>query len=250
MKISAVIITYNEERNIERCLNSLSGVADEIIVVDSFSTDKTPDLCRKFDVNFVQHPFADFAAQKNFGNSLTENKFVLSVDADEALSESLRESIINWKTNSSTDALQINRLTNYCGKWIKHGGWYPDAKYRLFDKAKARWTGEKVHEYLEIDNDAVKGKLNGDLLHYSFYTIEQHLTTINKYSTLKAEINFEKGKKASLFKILFAPGFKFLKIYFLKGAFRDGWSGFVIAKNSAYSDFLKHAKLRQIELEN
>ncbi|NEN24822.1 glycosyltransferase family 2 protein [Cryomorpha ignava] len=250
MKISAVIITYNEERNIERCLNSLSGVADEIIIVDSFSTDKTADLCRKFDVNFVQHPFADFAAQKNFGNSLTENKFVLSLDADEALSESLRESIINWKTNSYTDALQINRLTNYCGKWIKHGGWYPDAKYRLFDKAKARWTGEKVHEYLEIDNDAVKGKLNGDLFHYSFYTIEQHLTTINKYSTLKAEINFEKGKKASLFKILFAPWFKFLKIYFLKAAFRDGWRGFVIAKNSAYSDFLKHAKLRQMELEN
>lgn len=250
MKISAVVITFNEERNIERCLKSLMGVADEVIVVDSFSVDNTAEICGKFGVNFVQHPFADFAAQKNFGNSLTENKFILSLDADEALSEPLRESILHWKSNSSTEVLQINRLTNYCGKWIKHGGWYPDAKYRLFDKSKARWTGEKVHEYLEINSNAINGKLSGDLLHYSFYTIEQHLNTINKYSTLKAEINFQKGKKSSLFKILFAPGFKFFKIYFLKAAFRDGWRGFVIAKNSAYSDFLKQAKLRQMGLEN
>lgn len=250
MKISAVVITYNEERNIERCLNSLMGVADEIIVVDSFSTDRTGEICQKFGVNFVQHPFADFAAQKNFGNSLAEHAFILSLDADEALSETLRESILDWKKNSSIAVLQVNRITNYCGKWIKHGGWYPDAKYRLFDKSKARWAGEKVHEFLDIDSAATKGKLQGDLLHYSFYTIEQHLNTINKYSSLKAEINFEKGKKSSLFKILFAPAFKFLKIYVLKAAFRDGWRGFVIAKNSAYSDFLKHAKLRQMELED
>ena len=250
MKISAVIITYNEERNIERCLKSLEGVADEIIVVDSFSTDRTAEICQNFGVNFVEHPFADFATQKNFGNHLTSYDFILSLDADEALSEPLRKSILDWKKNSSSDVLRINRLTNFCGKWIYHSGWYPDAKYRLFNKSKARWAGEKVHEYLEIDNGAAKGNLEGDLLHYSFYTIDQHLNTINKYSTLKAEINFQKGKKSSLLKILFAPGFKFFKIFILKAGFRDGWRGFVIAKNSAYSDFLKHAKLRQMELEN
>src|SRR5690606_31215161 len=136
-----------------------------------------------------------------------------SLDADEALSDQLKESINNWKKNSSTEVLQLNRITNYCGKWIKYCGWYPDAKYRLFDKTKARWTGEKVHEYLEIDDVAIKGKLIGDLLHYSFYTIQQHLHTINTYSTLKAEIYFANGKKSSLVKIIFAPGFKFLKIY-------------------------------------
>src|SRR5690606_38088342 len=118
------------------------------------------------------------------------------------------------------------------------------------NKSKARWAGEKVHESLEIDNGAAKGNLEGDLLQYSCYTIDQHLNTINKYSTLKAEINFQKAKKSSLLKILFAPGFKFFKIFILKAGFRDGWRGFVIAKNSAYSDFLKHAKLRQMELEN
>src|SRR5690606_14587692 len=115
-------------------------------------------------------------------NALSQNKYILSLDADEALSDKLRESIQNWKLKGATDALQINRLTNFCGKWIEHGGWYPDAKYRLFDKSKARWAGERVHEYLEIDRSSIKGKLSGDIHHYSFYTIDQHLDTINKYS--------------------------------------------------------------------
>lgn len=248
-KISAVIITKNEERNIERCLISLKGVADEIIVVDSFSTDKTADICKRMNVQFVEHAFADYASQKNYGNSLTQFPYILSLDADEALSLELRKSIQLWRKEGGADVLKVNRLTNFCGDWVKHGGWYPDAKYRLFNKAKARWAGEKVHEYLEIDKSAKKGKLEGDLLHYSFYTIEQHLSTINKFSTLKAEISFEKGKKSNLFKTLAAPGFKFLKVYMLKGGFRDGWRGFVIAKNSAYSDFLKQTKLKQLEAE-
>lgn len=248
-EISAVIITKNEERNIERCIISLKGVADEIIVVDSFSTDKTADICKRLKVKFVENIFKDYASQKNYGNSLTQFPYILSLDADEALSLELRKSIQQWKSGGGADVLKVNRLTNFCGDWIKHSGWYPDAKFRMFDKTKARWAGEKVHEYLDIDKNAKKGKLEGDLLHYSFYTIEQHLSTINKFSTLKAEINFDKGKKSSLLKTMVAPRFKFFKVYLLKGGFRDGWRGYVIAKNSAYSDFLKHAKLKQLEVE-
>lgn len=246
IKISAVIITFNEERNIKRCLESLKGIADEIVVVDSYSTDRTPEICEMYDVKFIQNPFTDFAAQKNFANSHTNHKFILSLDADESLSKKLRTSILNWKESGNHDAIKINRSNNYCGKWIKYSGWYPDSKYRLFDKTKARWTGEKVHEYLEVDEDAQKGKIEGDILHYSVYTIEQHIATINKYSTLKAEINFEKKKNTSYFKIILGPRIKFFKIFILKGGFRDGWSGYLIAKNSSYSDFLKHAKLRQL----
>ncbi len=243
-KISAAIITFNEQRNIKRCLDSLEGIADEIVVVDSYSTDKTPEICRTYDLKFVQHPFADFAAQKNFAIAQTSHKFILSMDADEALSEKLRSSILSWKNSGSQDALKMNRLNSYCGQWIKHSGWYPDSKFRLFDKTKARWAGEKVHEYLDIDKDAQKGKLEGDMLHYSVHSIEQHVDTINKYSSLKAEINFEKGKSSGFIKLFFGPLIKFLKIFIFKGGFRDGLSGYLIAKNSAYSDFLKHSKLR------
>lgn len=200
--ISAVIITFNEERNIAPCLESLAGVADEIIVVDSFSTDATAEICRSYNVNFVQHPFENYADQKNFGNSLAQHAFILSLDADEVLSDTLKESVLKWKKSGSNKAMQVYRLTNYCGKWIKHCGWYPDAKYRLFDKSKARWAGEKVHEFLDIDAEVPKGKLDGDLLHYSYHSIRQHIDTINKYSELKAEIMFENGKSVSLIKIL------------------------------------------------
>ena len=247
--ISAVIITKNEERNIERCIISLKGVADEIIVVDSFSTDKTAAICSRLGVHFTEKEFVDYASQKNYGNSLTKFPYILSLDADEALSMDLRKSIQSWKNTAGPDVLKVNRLTNFCGEWIKHGGWYPDAKFRLFDKTKARWAGEKVHEFLEVDKNAIKGNLKGDLLHFSFYTIEQHLSTINKFSTLKAEIHFEKGKKSNLLKTLVAPGFKFFKVYILKGGFRDGWRGYVIARNSAYSVFLKYSKLKQLEVE-
>lgn len=241
--VSAVIITFNEEKNISRCLDSLSGIADEILVIDSYSKDKTAEICAEYGVKFIAHTFQDYASQKNYGNSLTSHDFILSLDADEALSEPLREAILKWKNTGSPDVMRVKRLTNYCGKWIKHCGWYPDAKYRLFDKKRARWAGERVHEYLEIDPDASKGELSGDLHHYSFYTIDQHLNTINKYSGLKAEIMFEKGKKPHIFKLIVNPAVRFLRDYFFKQGFRDGFYGFVISANSSYSVFLKYVKL-------
>lgn len=248
-KISAVIITYNEEKNIQKCIEALQYVVDEIVVIDSFSTDNTAAICNHFQVEFIENAFEDYATQKNFGNTQAEHEYILSVDADEVLSPKLQKSIADWKRSGKGDVMEVDRITNFCGKWIKHSGWYPDKKIRLFDKTKARWAGEKVHEFLKVDADAKKGKLQGRLLHYSFHTIEQHVQTVNKFSTLKAEIKYEKGEKATFFKLMLSPMAKFFKIYFLKFGFMDGWSGFVIAKNSAFGDYLKYAKLKQMHLE-
>lgn len=244
--LSAVIITFNEERNIGRCLESLRGVADEIVVIDSHSTDQTRNICEKFEVRFLQNPFEDYASQKNFGNRQAIHRHILSLDADEALSGTLRDSIIAWKKSGSSDAARMNRLTSFCGQWIRHGGWYPDTKIRVFDKTCARWAGEKVHEFLEVDPAARVALLSGDLLHYSFYSIRQHLDTINKYSELKAGIMFAKGKRAGTVKLLLSPPVRFLRDYFFKKGFRDGFYGFVIAANSSYSVFLKYIKLRSL----
>lgn len=246
-KISAVIITYNEEKNIGKCLKALQYVVDEIVVIDSFSTDKTPSICKAYGVNFIQRAFTDYADQKNFGNSHAAHPFILSIDADEVLSATLQKSIIDWKSRGKNDVLELDRITSFCGKWIKHSGWYPDKKYRLFDKTKAQWAGEKVHEFLQIAPDAKKGRLKGKLLHYSFHSIDQHMATVNRFSTLKAEIKHEKGEKATWFKIFFSPKVKFLKIYFLKLGFLDGWRGYVIARNSAFGDYLKYIKLKEKE---
>ena len=245
-QISVVIITFNEERNIERCILSVKNVADEIIVVDAFSTDKTEEICKKHNVNFVQRKFDGYSNQKNFANSLTSNPFILSLDADEELSNELIDSILKIKMNPKFDVFYFNRKSNYCGKWIKHGGWYPDSQFRLFDKSKVKWNKSIVHERIEYDKNTSVGFLKGDLLHYTIATNEEHLKVIDKYSTLKSIEMFEKGRKANFLKIIFATIFKFLKHYILKLGFLDGYFGFKIALNSAYSSYLKYAKLRKL----
>ena len=244
-QISATIITYNEEKNIERCLKSLQGVADEIIVVDSFSKDKTKEICLKYNVQFFERDFTDYSDQKNWAIEQTKYPVILSIDADEELSEKLKKNILEVKNNWKADGYYFNRLTNYCGKWIKHSGWYPDKQFRLWDKEKGKWNGNKIHEKVQLEKNSIIQNLKGDLLHYSFYTIEQHISQINKYSELKAEQLHQKGKKSSAFKIIFSPLFKFIKHYFFYLGFLDGFYGFVICVNSAHSAFLKQIKLRQ-----
>jgi glycosyltransferase involved in cell wall biosynthesis len=246
IKISAVVITFNEARNIGRCIESLIGVADEIVVLDSFSTDQTKEICEGFGVEFHTHAFDGYAEQKNRGNLIAKNSVILSLDADEALDNTLRESILRAKANWNTDAYALKRLTNYCGTWIRHSGWYPDTKIRLFDKSVARWEARKVHEFLSIKKGAKVEKLEGDLLHYSFYTVQQHMDTVNKFSTLKAEQLYESGKRANYLQMIVAPPFKFFKQFVLKAGFLDGYAGFVIAVNSAHGVFLKYAKLRML----
>jgi (heptosyl)LPS beta-1,4-glucosyltransferase len=153
VKISAVILTFNEEKNIERCLDSLVGVVDEIIVMDSFSTDYTEKICLRYSVSFIQRKWEGYAQAKNYGNSLAENDIILSIDADEALSKELQNDIIERKKSGFTGCFRVKRLNNYCGKWIKHCGWYPDKKIRVFDKKRTAWKGDFVHETLEISKE-------------------------------------------------------------------------------------------------
>ncbi|MFM6935613.1 MAG: glycosyltransferase family 2 protein, partial [Flavobacteriales bacterium] len=174
MKITGVIITFNEERNIERCLLSLKAVCDEILVLDSFSTDRTEEICRKNQVKFIQHAFDGHIQQKNRAMQLAETEWVLSLDADEALTKELEVAILNIKENPIYQAYAFNRLTNYCGHWVKHSGWYPDTKTRLVQKNLARWTGVNPHDRLELTDGGKVQTLKGDLLHFSYYSKEDH----------------------------------------------------------------------------
>ena len=252
MQISAVIITKNEERNIERCLQSLQGVVDEIIVVDSFSTDKTEVICQKYKVKFFQKEWLGYAEQKNYANSLSNNDLILSIDADEALSEELKRSILSilhQEQNNGHFVCQINRLTNYCGKWIYHFGWYPDKKIRIFNRQTAKWTGT-VHETLSFSGDSEVISLKGDLFHYSYYSIAEHIAQANKYSTLSAEEYFEKNKKYSILSSLFKSIWRFKRDYLFKCGFLDGFYGFVICYINAITTFLKYLKLKQLYKKN
>ncbi|NLA50083.1 MAG: glycosyltransferase family 2 protein, partial [Bacteroidales bacterium] len=150
-EISGIIISYNEEKHIGKCLASLQGIVDEIIVVDSHSDDSTRDICSKFNVRFIEHPFQGYVEQKNFALSFACNKYVLSLDADEELSEELRKSILEIKDNPESDAYKFNRFTNYCGRWMKYSGWYPDSHIRLFNTEKGKWAGTNPHDKLKMN---------------------------------------------------------------------------------------------------
>lgn len=246
IQISATVITLNEERNIARCIDALKKIADEIVVLDSGSTDGTQRICEEKGVTFHTRPFDDYAAQKNQAADLATHDFILSVDADEAPSDLLRASIFAAKANQTADVYSMDRLTSYCGHWVKHCGWYPDTKIRLYDRRKAQWTGKRIHEKVTPETGARLARLEGDLLHYSFYTIDQHMATVNRFSTLKAELLHEKGRGAPFLKMILSAPVKFLKIFVFKAGFLDGSAGFHIAVNSAHGDYLKYAKLREL----
>lgn len=244
-KLSIVIITFNEEKNIKACLEAVVGLSDDIIVVDSFSTDETRTICESYsNVNFVLHKWEGYAKQKNFANSLVKNKFLLSLDADEVISPELRSSIEN--TESFNAAYEFSRLTNYCGSWVHHSGWYPDAKIRIFPKEGSYWEGDFVHETLVIPDRLKVIRLIGDLHHYSYHRIEDHYNQIEKYSTLHAEKMMHAGKKADFLKQYISPSFKFFRTYFLQLGFLDGKAGYDIARISAKAVRLKYHKLKQL----
>jgi glycosyltransferase involved in cell wall biosynthesis len=244
-KLTAVLITFNEEKNIGRCLASLQGVCDEIVVMDSFSTDLTEEICRKEDVSFLQHKWLGYAGSKNLANEKASNNWILSIDADEALSPQLRDSILGVKEKLSNKFYSFNRITNYCGTWIRHSGWYPDTKIRIFNREKAHWEGT-LHEKLIFDQRIPVEILKGDLLHYSYYTPGDHERQIERYSTLAAQEMKTKGKKPWILKEIFLPISKFIETYIIKKGFLDGRAGFNISVMTAKATKLKYQKLRQL----
>ena len=247
MKISVVVITFNEEKNIARCLESVKNIADEIIVVDSFSTDETCSIAASYGAKIIHHKFEGHIQQKNFAKNLSSNDFVLSLDADEALDDDLKKSILEIKSNSSFDGYKMNRLTNYCGKWIHHSGWYPDTKLRLWNKNKGNWGGENPHdEFFLVPNSCTK-HLKGNILHYSYYTLADHDKQIQYFTNIASKAAFANGKRSSILKIIFSPTIKFLKMYFFQLGFLDGYFGFVIARKSAFAAFLKYKKLEKLK---
>jgi glycosyltransferase involved in cell wall biosynthesis len=247
IKISVVIITYNEEKNIERCLNSVQNVADEIVVVDSFSTDKTENICKKYNVIFIKHKFEGHIQQKNFALTQSTNDYILSLDADEELSDELKKSILEIKNNWTCDGYTFNRMTNYCGKWIHHTCWYPDRKLRLFDKKKGEWGGTNPHDKFILNKGCSKSFLKGDLLHYNYYEIREHILKINKYSDISSKNLIKKGKKTNIPFIIIRIILRFIRDYFIKLGFLDGWRGFVICVNAAFGNYLKYIKLYEFQ---
>jgi glycosyltransferase involved in cell wall biosynthesis len=245
-EISAVIITLNEERNIERCLESLAGVADEIIVVDSFSTDRTIELCEKYGARVIRNSFDGYIQQKNFAVSRARYPVVLSLDADELLSEELIESIQRVKADWKYDGYFCNRINNYCGKWIRHTSWYPDKKLRLWDKRKGSWMGLNPHDRVEMTKGSRTGLLEGNIKHYSYNSISEHIAQINRFTDISARSYFNNGKKSGYIRIMVNPIWRLFRELIIRKGILGGYYGFVISVILSFETFLKYIKLKQL----
>ncbi|MCF8366644.1 MAG: glycosyltransferase family 2 protein [Bacteroidales bacterium] len=246
-KLSVVIITFNEERNIARCLSSVKDVADDIVVVDSFSTDNTKSICESYGARVIEHAFEGHISQKNFAIWQAKYPHQLSLDADEALTDELKKEILKVKENWITDGYRMNRLANYCGKWIRHSGWYPDPKLRLYDSRKGNWGGLDPHDKFEMFPGSKVEFLKGDILHYTYYTIEEHVAQSNKFSSIAAKALIEKGKPVYFIQIITNPVAKFIRNYILRLGFLDGFYGFIICQGAAHETFLKYVKALQFK---
>jgi len=249
-KLSIIIITLNEEKNIGRCLNSVKEVADEVVVVDSLSTDRTKEICMAEGTRFIEQPFLGYIEQKNFALAQANYPFVLSLDADEALSEKLKQSILEVKQNPDADGYTMNRLTNYCGQWIHHCGWYPDTKLRLWNIHKGHWEGLFIHEKVKMQSNAKIGRLTGDLLHYSYYTLEEHYRQAEKFSTIAATKVKRTNRLMLGIKIIIKPVAKFIRNYIIKKGFLDGVAGFTICRISAYETLMKYSKAYRLQFSD
>ncbi|MBX5497057.1 MAG: glycosyltransferase family 2 protein [Bryobacteraceae bacterium] len=244
MKISATLITFNEERNIARAIESLR-CCDEIVVVDSGSNDRTVEIASKLGARVIESCWRGYAGQKNLASEQASYDWILSLDADESLSESLEAEI--WqlkKTGPSYDAYTVPRLAQYLGRWILHSGWYPDRKVRLFDRRKARWVGDFVHESVRVDGSV--GHLQSNLLHFTCGSLSEHLKSMDRYTTLAAEQIVALHQPVRWHHLLLNPPWTFFRTYFLKRGFLDGPEGLAIAYMAALYNFLKYAKAKNM----
>jgi glycosyltransferase involved in cell wall biosynthesis len=243
--ITAVILTKNEERRIENCLKHLNWV-DEIIIIDSYSTDKTLEICRRFTDNIYQREWPQsFSDQRNYGDSLASNKWIFSIDADEIVPDELKKEIINRfkKMDESVCGFNIRRKEFMFGKWIMYGGWSEQYKTRIYRKDKGEWVG-KIHEKFIVDGEVEN--LSNYLLHYSYESIPIFIEKFNNYSTIEADSAFKEGKRFSWFKLFFAPIERFLGRFIIHKGFRDGTHGFVVALLIALNYFLRYLKLWEL----
>ncbi|MBX3722159.1 MAG: glycosyltransferase family 2 protein [Turneriella sp.] len=244
MKISVCVIGLNEEQNLADCLASVKTVADEIIFVDSFSQDATVKIARRFTKKIFTRKFDNYVAQKNFAASKAKFDWILNLDCDERLSPELAAAILALKKNPPADliAYRFNRLTWYLYRFIRHSGWYPDDKIRLYNRAACSWQGDQVHEIVNAPA-AKTGKLKGDLLHYSFRSIDDHLATIRKYSLMAAESLYARGRRVTLAGVFFRSGWVIVRKFFFELSFLDGAAGIIITYYSAVATFTKYIRL-------
>lgn len=249
-KISATIITFNEERNIGRCLDSVRDIADEIIVVDSFSTDRTKEIALSKGAKFFECRWEGYGRAKNHAAAQASYDYILSIDADEELSGRLKNSIAVEKAKGLEGVFEFNRLTNYCGKWIWHCGWYPDKKIRLYCKNDMEWSSDIIHEEMVFKKKREQKFLDGDLHHYSYYTIDEHWAKARKYAEMGARRDLHKKNNLLFFRSVLGAAVKFIKMYFFQLGFLDGKEGFTICRISAVAAFLKYSHKRQLLRKN
>jgi len=243
-KLSAIIITLNEEKNIQDCIDSLKDVVDEILVVDSFSTDKTEEICRENGVRFLQNPWEGHGQQKNWANKQATYDYILSLDADERLSDGLKEDILEIKRNWKYDIYSVNRLTYFHDRKLKYS-LYPDRQLRLFDRRKTQWN-LTFHDRIITGKGITLKRISKDIIHFPNQNIHEQINSLNNNSTLFARDRIDLGGKPSMFKLIFSPTFAFIKSYIFQMGFLDGIYGFITCMNMAHYRFLKYAK--RIEL--
>jgi glycosyltransferase involved in cell wall biosynthesis len=243
MKISATIVTLNEERNIARAIESLRCV-DEILVVDSGSTDRTREIAERLGARVIVQDWLGYSAQKNFASQQAAHPWILSLDADEMVSEELEADILELKQKGpACDGYSMPRLAQYLGRWILHSGWYPDRKIRLYHSERGAWTGDYVHESVQVQGSV--GQLEGKLLHFTCDSLSAHLRTLDRYTTLAAQELTARGKQVPLRRLLADPAWTLFRTYILRRGFLDGPQGLAIAWMAALYTFLKYAKARK-----
>ena len=244
MKITATIITLNEERNIARAIESLR-CCDEILILDSGSTDRTLQLAENLGARVFEAGWRGYSGQKNWAAEQASNDWILSIDADEALSEALEAEIWNLKKSGPRyDGYTMPRLARYLGRWILHSGWYPDRKIRLYDRTKGRWVGDFVHESVQVDGRV--GQLDSNILHFTCESLSEHIKTMERYTTLAAQEIAARQIQVPLWRVALDPQWTFLKSYLLQRGFLDGREGLTIAYMAAFYTFLKYAKARNM----
>ena len=242
--LSACLITLNEEHNLPRVLASLQGIADEIVVVDSGSTDRTEEIAREYGAAFRMRPWTNYSDQKNYAASCARNEWILSLDADEDLSSALQTSLLDWKKRTPRFCVyEMARRTLYLGAWIKHSGWYPDFQRRLYLRDAAQFSGI-IHEALRFDEEA--GRLYGDLLHYTIRSFAEHEAKVMRYTTLAAQQMYAVGKRKWRAAMWFATPWSWFHNFVLRGGFLDGYRGALIAQMAARAVRVKYRKLGQL----